>query len=95
MWFSYKHHNTLKFLIGITPQGVISYTCISHARGGHTNNKYMYLTEHCGLLRNLLPGDVVLVDCGFDVSESVGIHVCQSSICLHLRRGRHNFLPWK
>ena len=24
-WSSYKHHNTVKFLIGITPQGVISF----------------------------------------------------------------------
>ena len=24
-WSNYKHHNTVKFLIGITPQGVISY----------------------------------------------------------------------
>ena len=23
-WSSYKHHNTVKFLIGITPQGVVS-----------------------------------------------------------------------
>ena len=31
-WSSYKHHNTVKVLIGITPQGTISY--ISQAWGG-------------------------------------------------------------
>ncbi|XP_041843948.1 uncharacterized protein LOC121641751 [Melanotaenia boesemani] len=31
-WSSYKHHNTVKFLIGITPQGTVSY--ISNAWGG-------------------------------------------------------------
>ena len=31
-WSNYKHHNTVKFLIGITPQGVISF--ISKAWGG-------------------------------------------------------------
>ena len=30
-WSNYKHHNTVKFLIGITPQGVISF--ISKAWG--------------------------------------------------------------
>lgn len=29
------------------------------------------MTENCGLLRHLLPGDMVLADRGFDVSESV------------------------
>ena len=31
-----------------------------------------HLTEHCCILNNLLPGDIVLADCGFDISESVG-----------------------
>ena len=31
------------------------------------------LTESCGILDKLLPGDVVLADRGFDVSESVGM----------------------
>ena len=38
-WSSYKHHNTVKFLIGITPQCVISY--ISGAWGGRVNDKYL------------------------------------------------------
>ena len=75
-WSSYKHHNTIKLLIGITPQGVVSF--ISDAWGGRTSDKY--LTEHCGFLKKLLPGDVVLADRGFDVSESIGM--CQAK--LHL-----------
>ena len=46
-WSSYKHHNTIKLLIGITPQGVISY--ISDAWGGRTSDKH--LTEHCGFFK--------------------------------------------
>ena len=32
-----------------------------------------HLTEHCGILKYLLPGDVVLADSRFDISESVGL----------------------
>ena len=32
-----------------------------------------HLTEHCGILDKLLPGDVVLADRGFDIKESVGM----------------------
>ncbi len=67
-WSSYKHHNTVKFLIGVAPQGVISY--ISAAWGGRVSDKY--LTEHCGILNKLLPEDIVLADRGFDIADSVG-----------------------
>ena len=71
-WSTYKHHNTAKFLIGITPQGVMSY--ISDVWGGRVSDKY--LTEHCGILAKLLPGDIVLTDRGFDVhvADSVGMY---------------------
>lgn len=68
-WSSYKHHNTVKVLLGISPQGVVSY--VSDAWGGRVSDKY--LTEHCGILNHLLPGDVVLADRGFDISDSVGM----------------------
>ena len=68
-WSSYKHHNTAKFLIGITPQGVISY--ISQGWGGRSSDQY--IMEHCGILNYLLPGDEVLVDRGFNVAESVAM----------------------
>jgi len=69
-WSNYKHHNTVKFLIGITPQGVIAF--ISQAWGGRVSDKY--ITENCGILRNLLPGDIMLADRGFDISDSVGYY---------------------
>ena len=49
---SYKHHNTIKVLIGINPQGTISF--ISEAWGGRTSDKF--LTENCGFKEKLLPG---------------------------------------
>jgi len=66
-WSNYKHRNTAKILIGIIPQGTVAY--ISEAWGGRVSDKY--LTEHCGILQKLLPGDIVLADRGFDIADSV------------------------
>lgn len=66
----YKHHNTVKYLIGITPQGTVSY--ISDGWGGRASDKY--ITEHCSLLTYLVPGDTILADRGFDISDSVGAY---------------------
>jgi len=66
-WSSYKNKNTVKYLIAITPQGVVSF--ISEGWGGRVTN-----TENCMFLKNVLPGDVVLADRGFTVSESIGFH---------------------
>ena len=67
-WSQYKHHNTAKYLIAITPQGVVSF--ISNAWGGRVSDQY--ITEHSGFLRNILHGDVVLADRGFLIEESLG-----------------------
>ena len=75
-WSSYKHHNTIKVLIGITPQGTISY--VSQSWGGRTSDKY--LTVKSGILNKLLPGDLVLADHGFTIAESVMFQQTQLTI---------------
>lgn len=66
----YKHHNTVKFLISITPQGVISF--VSTGWGGRTSDKH--ITQNCGYLEHLSPGDVVLADRGFTIKDAVGLY---------------------
>ena len=66
-WLSYKNHNTVTVLIGITPQSTICY--VSQAWGGQTSHKF--LTVNCGILNKLLPGGLVLGDRCFTVADSV------------------------
>ena len=42
---------------------------VSHAWGGRTSDKF--LTEKCGILDKLVPGDIVMADRGFAIHESV------------------------
>ena len=73
---NYKHHNTVKFLIATTPQGVISF--VSRGWGGRASDRH--LTENCGLLSHLQPGDQVLADRGFTVEDSVGLYCAEIKV---------------
>lgn len=66
-WSQYKHSNTAKIFIGISPQGVTTF--ISPAWGGRVSDKH--LTVNSGFLNKLLPGDIILADRGFDIAEDV------------------------
>jgi len=72
----YKSHNTMKYLIGITPKGTVSF--ISMGWGGRTSDKF--ITEHSGFLNKLDSGDLVLADRGFDVAESIGLQQAELKI---------------
>ena len=67
---NYKNHNTIKFLIAITPCGAISF--ISECWGSRVSDKN--ITQKSKFLNLLDPGDVILADCGFTLQDDFAIH---------------------
>ncbi len=43
-------------------------------RHGEGERRKKHLTENCGILKNLIPGDIVLADRGFDIAESAALY---------------------
>lgn len=66
-WSDYKKHNTIKFLVGIAPNGMISF--LSKLWGGRASDQY--ITRNSGFLNKLEPGDLILADRGFPLREDL------------------------
>lgn len=66
-WSQYKQHNTIKFLIGCTPNGSISY--VSPVFVGSISD--IGLTRKSGFLTALedKPGISIMADKGFQIKE--------------------------
>ena len=67
---NYKHHQTVKYLIGISPQGTVTF--ISDGWGGRTSDKH--IVEKSGLLNNLVPSDIIMADRGFNIADDVAFY---------------------
>ncbi|PIK49502.1 hypothetical protein BSL78_13607 [Apostichopus japonicus] len=77
IWFDYKHHNTVKFLVTISPIGMVSF--LTKAWGGRTSDRAV--TRESGFLNLIDAGDVILADRGFTIREDL------------LLRGAHLDIP--
>ena len=66
-WSDYKHHNTLKFLIDISPSGFIIF--VSDSYGGRTSDVYICKDSNFyGLLER---EDEIMADRGFQINEEL------------------------
>ena len=64
-WSTYKHHNTLKYLVGVAPDSSIVY--VSKAYTGRISDKE--ITVLTGFLDTVPPYSSVMCDKGFNISE--------------------------
>lgn len=64
---NYKHHNTAKGLIGIAPSGQITF--VSDLYAGRLSDQK--ITQHCGILKLLEPGDTLMADRGFNINDDL------------------------
>jgi DDE superfamily endonuclease/Helix-turn-helix of DDE superfamily endonuclease len=66
-WSDYKQHNTLKYLVAITPDGMISF--VSNAWGGRATDRY--IVQNSGFLDLIEPYDLIMADRGFTIREDL------------------------
>ena len=89
-WSTYKHKNTAKALVGVTPSGIL---CLSKFYGGRISDKR--ITRSCGILTLLDEGSVALADKGFNIAEEVAAVKAKLNIPAFLRDKQfsHSDLP--
>ena len=75
-WSDYKSHNTLKFLLAISPNGFITF--VSSCYGGRASDKF--ICSDSGFYDLLEYGDEVMADRGFQIQEELMLRFCHISV---------------
>ena len=84
-WSDYKHHNTIKFLVGISPSGFITF--LSSCYGGRASDKF--ITKDSGFYDLLERDDVVMADCVFKFKKTYFfVFVIYKYLQVHIQRVR-------
>ena len=65
-WSEYKHHNTIKFFVGISPTGYITFS--SDCYGGRASDRY--IVKDSGFYNLLEREDMVMADRDFKYTRS-------------------------
>ena len=87
-WSNYKHHQTVKFLVSIIPNGFFNF--VSKAWGGRASDPH--ITRHSGFLDIVEIHDAVMADRGFQIQEDLMLKLAY----LHIppgRRGTEQMTP--
>ena len=75
-WSDYKHHNTIKVLVGISLSSFITF--LSSCYGGWASDKF--ITKDSRFYDLLERDDVVMADCGFQIQEDLLLHFCNLQV---------------
>ena len=77
----YKKHNTVKFLIGVSPTGSISF--VSKGWGGRVSDKI--ITQKSGFLDKICAYDVIMADRGFNIVDDLAIRCATLEVPAYTR----------
>ena len=75
-WSNYKHHYTIKYLIGITPNGAVSF--LSECYSGRSSD--VFIVKDSNFLNCLQPNDQVMADRGFKIADLMNFYQCSLAI---------------
>ncbi|KAG0431687.1 hypothetical protein HPB47_021543 [Ixodes persulcatus] len=65
LYCPYKRSTTLKGLVGVAPNGIVTYVCTLYPGSNRDND----IVKDCCALKRLVPGDLVLADKGFLIRD--------------------------
>ena len=71
-WSDYKRHNTVTFLIGISPTGFITFLSVCY--GGRPSDQF--ICKDSGFYELLDPYDEIMADRGFQIREELLLWFC-------------------